>query len=827
MKIKNTSLLLLAALLSLHTQAQNASDNFITTWKTKTANESITIPTIGSGYNYTVNWGDGSSDANVTGNATHTYADAGIHTITISGTFPSIKLSTVNIVGGLNRSAAARQIRTVEQWGTIAWTSMRSAFAGCDSLTIKATDAPDLSKVKDMSFAFAGSRSRRPKPLLTGDISRWNVSNVTDMSDMFKNSPFNGDISNWKVSNVTNMSDMFNNADFNNDISKWNVSSVTNMERMFSNAEFNSDISKWNVSSVTDMERMFRGSSFNGDVSKWNVSNVTNMGSMFRKSPFNGDVSKWDVSNVTYMNGMFRESPFNGDISRWNVSNVTDMGSMFSGWFTRNSSFNGDISKWNVSKVTNMGGMFFGSPFNGDISKWDVSKVTDMEVMFWISPFNGDVSKWDVSNVTNMGNMFSESSFNGDISEWNVSNVTDMGSMFNESSFNGDLSEWDISSVTDMNNMFLDNSSMSIGNYDALLVGWSTLDMQAGETRIPSNITFGAPDFYSCRGKSGRDTLLMRYSWSILGDELVPIRTAVATLPAVIVECQVAAADDLTAPTARSSCEEGMGTMVTAAHNIPADAFPLTSDTLITWTYTDAGKSIVQTQRLIVDKGEIIPDQSSLSELTAQCRIPDLTPPTAINCSGEMLMAATTTTPPITASTTITWTYTDGANNTATQTQEVIIGDTEAPTPEISNLPMLTGECPAAAIADLTAPTATDNCDDGTITATTDATFPITSTTTITWTYTDAAGNKLTQTQEVICPLSAAEDEAEAVIFPNPSGRYLEVRSPISGEFQLLSLSGKPLLEGTTDTRVDITFLQSGLYLVQLPDGGLLKFVRE
>ncbi|MDE0471298.1 MAG: T9SS type A sorting domain-containing protein, partial [Ekhidna sp.] len=111
--------------------------------------------------------------------------------------------------------------------------------------------------------------------------------------------------------------------------------------------------------------------------------------------------------------------------------------------------------------------------------------------------------------------------------------------------------------------------------------------------------------------------------------------------------------------------------------------------------------------------------------------------------------------------------------------------------------------------------------------ATTNASFPITSTTTITWTYTDTAGNTATQTQEVICPLGAAEDAAEAVIFPNPSGRYLEVRSSVGGTFQLLSLSGKPLLKGPTNTQMDIASLQSGLYLVQLPDGRLLKFVRE
>ena len=75
--------------------------------------------------------------------------------------------------------------------------------------------------------------------------------------------------------------------------------------------------------------------------------------------------------------------------------------------------------------------------------------------------------------------------------------------------------------------------------------------------------------------------------------------------------------------------------------------------------------------------------------------------------------------------------------------------------------------------------------------------------------------------------LGFSEAEKATVIFPNPSGDYLEVRSSVGDTFQILSLSGKPLLEGTTNTRIDITFLRSGLYLVQLPDGRLLKFVRE
>jgi surface protein len=43
----------------------------------------------------------------------------------------------------------------------------------------------------------------------TGDISTWDVSNVTDMGGMFKESQFNGDISKWDVSNVTDIEKIF------------------------------------------------------------------------------------------------------------------------------------------------------------------------------------------------------------------------------------------------------------------------------------------------------------------------------------------------------------------------------------------------------------------------------------------------------------------------------------------------------------------------------------------------------------------------------------------------------------------------------------------
>ncbi|MBC6426096.1 MAG: hypothetical protein GDA51_06440, partial [Ekhidna sp.] len=68
-------------------QAQTDPKPFITTWQTTADNESITIPTTGIGYSYTVDWGeDEPADNNTyTGDASHAYTTPGTHTVTISG----------------------------------------------------------------------------------------------------------------------------------------------------------------------------------------------------------------------------------------------------------------------------------------------------------------------------------------------------------------------------------------------------------------------------------------------------------------------------------------------------------------------------------------------------------------------------------------------------------------------------------------------------------------------------------------------------------------------------------------------------------------------
>ena len=121
------------------------------------------------------------------------------------------------------------------------------------------------------------------------DLSNFNTSSATDMSEMFcdlENLAF-FDLSNFDTSNVTNMSYML--AGMNSltflDLSNFNTSKVTDMSGMFDalSGLTSLDLSNFDTSKVTNMYAMFANMSslISLNLSNFDTSKVTNMRYMF------------------------------------------------------------------------------------------------------------------------------------------------------------------------------------------------------------------------------------------------------------------------------------------------------------------------------------------------------------------------------------------------------------------------------------------------------------------------------------------------------------------------------------------------------------------
>jgi hypothetical protein len=177
--------------------------------------------------------------------------------------------------------------------------------------------------------------------------------------------------------------------------------------------------------------------------------------------------------------------------------------------------------------------------------------------------------------------------------------------------------------------------------------------------------------------------------------------------------------------------------------------------TTITYTVSDGATppNTIVGSKTITITDNIAPIAPVLSNITAQCSVTVSAPSTTDNCSGVVIGTTGDYAIPYTFSIEgtypIVWKFDDGNGNSITRTQNVIIDDTVAPVPNITNLPTIdVNDC---TLASLIAPTATDNCK-GIITGTTATLLPITAqgTTIVTWTYNDYNGNTSTQTQNVV-----------------------------------------------------------------------------
>ena len=188
------------------------------------------------------------------------------------------------------------------------------------------------------------------------------------------------DISKWDMSNVTDMSGMFENCTMNEDISSWDTSSCTNMEKMFkNNPTFDQSIGSWNVSNVVNMDGMFSGAvTFDQDLSGWDVSEIIAPPKNFGLPPtatlagvINSKAPRWGRSEDGYW-----YYPLSNTVSDPGITGATPTWTWIQG-----------VGYRSETPLTDGTQLFSGSTLDGvrdpDLSDWNMGHVQTMEEMFY------------------------------------------------------------------------------------------------------------------------------------------------------------------------------------------------------------------------------------------------------------------------------------------------------------------------------------------------------------------------------------------------------------------------------------------------------------
>ncbi|MFT6946556.1 MAG: surface protein [Vicingaceae bacterium] len=498
--------------------AQETSDIDPNDFVLTLSGSTVTIPTQASNpiynYDYTVDWGDGTSNLSQTGDITHVYNQptdpnpSGPHQVIISGQFPTIYY---------NNGAHAAELQSIDQWGTGQWATMDRAFRGCSNMISNATDAPDLSICTVIQGAFMGCT------LFNGDLNNWDVSTITNMRSLFYQAhAFNKSLSNWNVSNVTKMNGMFRDAfAFNQDLGSWNIGKVTNMNNMLngthlSEANYDATLGGWlvtyNSNPIAPAQQLISlgaaGVKFCDPIHRNNLisaglTTITDAGQEIHcAAP--SDYFMITVTNPPSTTGAYSFTiPTNpaesyiyfvdwgdntiatsetGDASHNYTSSgphqIKIIGDFPAIYFNDQTSAVQlqSIDQWGVGQWRTMNYSFYGCSnmvYNAsDIP--NLTSVTSAHSMFSdCSMFDGDLTDWNVSSVSLMRAMFTgASSFTGiGLDTWErnnagiistLNNVYNLMDMFRDATnFNADISDWNITQITSLQRTFFGASSFN------------------------------------------------------------------------------------------------------------------------------------------------------------------------------------------------------------------------------------------------------------------------------------------------------------------------------------------------------------------------------
>ena len=290
---------------------------------------------------------------------------------------------------------------------------------------------------KDVESMFQNARSFNTNP------NSWETNSVKTFKNMFKGAASFEKAWKPKTGAAYSMEGMFEGTKFNHSVwsngDYWNISRVTSLKNMFKNTPFNMPVKSWDVGLVQNMEGVFDGcTSFNQNLNDWEIGNVKTFKNMFRgATDFNNGATAttpvatsskpvgwqpmWKWANKLHatevsMEGMFENSNFNQKISNWSVGGVTSIKNMFK----NNTAFRMELFpgwKLKQSTLTDMTGFLDGANVDDAVLKANTFKqrfikgfalmfgrdVDDVSTSNKSSEFNTARASWEEDNLSPTG----------------------------------------------------------------------------------------------------------------------------------------------------------------------------------------------------------------------------------------------------------------------------------------------------------------------------------------------------------------------------------------------------------------------------------------
>ena len=495
-------------------------------------NNQYTLPTVDGGvYDFTVSWGDSSTDSITSWNQseiTHTYATPGVYKISITGLFEGANFHRNEATGHMD----CRKLIETSKWGPSFFVDLASyvtiyntptsndvnlliggVWDGCVNWYDTAEVAPLFKKCGTAKTGFPEADGRkfskfvksfRGTNSLDSDLSHWTS----------PTSKFSGSLQALENGRAPKVGVNFRrNWIFDPEGSNAYRAFLENIRRKafpsdagvnygdsFENmhpSSTNFDVTNLNTPQFPYRLDVFASASgeFDGDTSGLVTSFCTNLSNAFSKCPsFTGKgVQTWDTSGCTDFGHVFNDCKiFNAYVGHFKFPPNALADNMFHGARL----FNQPCSDWGdeVKNITSVNRIFENAREfnNGDVTQNSIVPWTNAHwklcrsfyQMFYLTKFNQDVSKWimpnnvDVPDKFTAQDMFYSTPFNHPVDTyeedgvkyWDMSNCKSIQGMFNNcQSFNQPLNNWDTSNVTTMASTF-----RRALNFDQDLSNWDT-----------------------------------------------------------------------------------------------------------------------------------------------------------------------------------------------------------------------------------------------------------------------------------------------------------------------------------------------------------------